>query len=123
MHLKRSSDEIYKVNCWRYVVHVVGKKMSTFVSYADLPPIIGVDLPNHRDVRAWRKRWKKYDSIAPLFWHNFYAEKLHQVTTMAELQAWEEVLSYVGFGLPESSRIELEGICAAITHSLLISAA
>ena len=123
MHLKRSPDEIYKVNCWRYVVHVVGKKTSTFVSYADLPPIVGVALPNHRDVRAWRKRWKKYDQIAPLFWHNFYAEKLRQVQTMAELQAWEEVLSYIGFGLPESSRIELEGICAEMTHFLFSYAA
>jgi hypothetical protein len=123
MHLKRSIDEIYKVNCWRYVVHVVGKKTSTFVSYADLPPIIGVALPNHRDVRAWRKRWKKYDHTAPLFWHNFYAEKLRQVTTMEELQAWEEVLSYVGFGLPAASRIELEGICGEMTHFLFSNAA
>ena len=123
MHLKRSPDEIYKVNCWRYVVHVVGKKTSTFVSYADLPPIIGVALPNHRDVRAWRKRWKKYDHTAPLFWHNFYADKLRQVTTMADLQAWEEVLSYINFGLPASSRIELEGICGEMTHYLFSKAA
>ncbi len=123
MHLKRLPEEIYTVNCWRYVVHVVGKKTSTFVSYADLPPIIGVDLPNHRDVRAWRKRWKKYDHIAPLFWHNFYAEKLRQVKTMDELQAWEEVLSYIGFGFPESSRIELEGICSEMTYFLFTNAA
>jgi hypothetical protein len=123
MHLKRSTDEIYKVNCWRYVVHVVGKKTSTFVSYADLPPIIGVALPNHRDVRAWRKRWKKYDNTAPLFWYSFYAEKLRQVTTMEELQAWEEVLSYVGFGLPAASRTELEGICGEMTNFLFSNAA
>jgi hypothetical protein len=123
MCLKRAPEDIYKVNCWRYVVHVVGKKTSTFVSYADLPPIVGVALPNHRDVRAWRKRWKKYDHIAPLFWHNFYADKLRQVGTMQELQAWEEVLSYVGFGLPESSRIELEGISAQMTHFLFSKAA
>jgi hypothetical protein len=123
MHLKRSTDEIYKISCWRYVVHVVGKKTSTFVSYADLPPIIGVALPNHRDVRAWRKRWKKYDQIAPLFWHNFYIDKLRQVTTMQELQAWEEVLSYINFGLPESSRIELEGICLEMTHFLFTKVA
>jgi hypothetical protein len=123
MHLKRSTSEIYQVNCWRYVVHVVGKKTSTFVSYADLPPIIGVALPNHRDVRAWRKRWQKYDQIAPLFWHNFYTEKLRQVSTMQELQAWEEVLSYINFGLPESSRIELEGICLEMTHFLFTKAA
>jgi hypothetical protein len=61
--------------------------------------------------------------IAPLFWHNFYAEKLRQVQTMTELQAWEEVLSYIGFGLPESSRIELEGICAEMTHFLISQAA
>ncbi len=116
LHLKRSPEEIYTINCWPYVVHIVAKKTSTFVSYADLPPIIGVALPNSRDVRAWRKRWKKYDHTAPLFWHNFYVEKLRRVESMAELQAWEEVLSYIGFGLPESSRIELEGICLEMTH-------
>ena len=98
-------------------------KILFFVSYADLPPIVGVALPNHRDVRAWRKRWKKYDHTAPLFWHNFYADKLRQVTTMAELQAWEEVLSYINFGLPASSRIELEGICSEMTHYLFSKAA
>jgi hypothetical protein len=123
MHLKRSAQEIYKINCWAYVVHVVGKNTSTFVSYADLPPVIGVALPNHRDVRAWRKRWKKFGDIAPLFWHNFYADKLHQVQSMEELQAWEEVLSYIHFGLPESSRIELEGICAKMTHYFFSHAA
>ncbi len=123
MHLKRSPEEIYKVNCWAHVLHVVGKKISTFVSYADLPPIVGVALPNHRDVRAWRKRWKKHGDIAPLFWHNFYAEKLRQVKSMEELQAWEEVLSYINFGLPESSRIELEGICAEMTHYFISHAA
>lgn len=123
MHLKRSIAEIYTITCWRYVVHIVGKNISTFVSYADLPPILGVDLPNHRDVRVWRKRWKKYDHIAPLFWHNFYIDKLRQITTMEELQAWEQVLSYIKFGLPESSRIELETLCGEITHNLFINAA
>jgi hypothetical protein len=123
IHLKRSPAEIYRVTCWRYVVHVVGKRMSTFVSYADLPPIVGVALPNHRDVRAWRKRWKKSGNIAPLFWHNFYVDKLRRVETMAELQAWEEVLSYISFGLPESSQIELECICAEMTYYFLRHAA
>jgi hypothetical protein len=82
-----------------------------------------VALPNHRDVRAWRKRWKKFENIAPLFWHNFYSENLRQVKSMEELQAWEEVLSYISFGLPESSRIELEGICAQMTHHLMVDAA
>lgn len=120
-HLKRSREDIYRVNCWQHVVHVVGKGTSTFVSYADFPPIVGVPLPNHWDVRAWRKRWKKYDHIAPLFWHNFYADRLRQTQTMAELQAWEEILAYISFGLPESSRIELEGICAEKTHYFLLS--
>jgi hypothetical protein len=122
-HLKRNPDEIYRVNCWRHVLHVVGKGTSTFVSYADLPPIVGVALPNHWDVRNWRKRWKKYEHIAPLFWHNFYVDKLRHAQTMAELQAWEQVIAYISFGLPESSRIELEGICAQRTHHFLLSEA
>jgi hypothetical protein len=36
---------------------------------------------------------------------------------MNELQAWEEVIAYIRFGLPESSRIELEGICDRMTQS------
>jgi hypothetical protein len=117
LHLKRDSAEIYRVNCWRYVVHVVGKGTSTFVSYADLPPIAGVPLPNAWDVRTWRKRWKKFGHIAPLFWHNFYIDRLQQCQSMEELRAWEEVIAYISFGMPESSRIELEGICDRMTHS------
>jgi hypothetical protein len=116
MHLKKDGDDIYRVNCWRYVVHVVGKGTSTFVSYADLPPIVGVDLPNAWDVRSWKQRWKKCGHIAPLFWHNFYVQRLQACRSMAELQAWEEIIAYISFGLPESSRVELEGICDRMTR-------
>jgi hypothetical protein len=117
LHLKQDEADIYRVNCWRYVVHVVAKGKSTFLSYADLPPIVGVAHPNAWDVRTWRKRWKKYGHIAPLFWHNFYVDRLLECRSMNELQAWEEVIAYIRFGLPESSRIELEGICDRMTQS------
>jgi hypothetical protein len=29
------------------------------VSYADIPPILGVELPKPEDFICWRKRWKK----------------------------------------------------------------
>jgi hypothetical protein len=36
-------DEIYRIDCWQHVVYVHGKGVSKFVSYADFPPILGVE--------------------------------------------------------------------------------
>ena len=70
--LNLKPHEIYRIDCWRYVIHVVGKGVSTFVSYADLPPILGVESPNSEDFICWRKRWKKNKYKAPKFWAEFY---------------------------------------------------
>jgi len=55
--LNLKSEQIYRIDCWRYVIHVVGKGVSTFVSYADIPPILGVEPPNPEDFVCWRKRY------------------------------------------------------------------
>jgi hypothetical protein len=59
--LNLRSEQIYKIDCWRYVIHVVGKGVSAFVSYADLPPIIGVEAPTNKDFWRWRKRFAKHN--------------------------------------------------------------
>ncbi|HEY9709309.1 MAG TPA: hypothetical protein V6D48_13985, partial [Oculatellaceae cyanobacterium] len=80
--LNLKPQKIYRIDCWRHVIHVVGKGVSTFVSYADLPPILGVEPPSPKDILCWRKRWKKNKNKAPKFWVNFYAKKFQTVPTL-----------------------------------------
>ena len=47
--LNLKTEDIYRIDCWQYVIHVVGKGVSKFVSYADLPPIVGVEPPTNQD--------------------------------------------------------------------------
>lgn len=121
--LGRPSAEIYRVDCWRYVVHVVGKGISTFVSYADMPPILGVSAPVAADVRMWRKRWRKHRHLAPRFWLAFYAQKFQAVSDLGELAAWDELVAYIHFGLTEGDRQALEAIGLEITYRLMNQAA
>lgn len=57
--LKVDVTQIKAIRCWARVVLVVGVKFSRFVSYADLPPILAVEVPNTADFIRWRKRWQK----------------------------------------------------------------
>ncbi len=116
--LDRDPAEIYRVECWRYVAHVVGKGLSTFVSYADLPPILGVIAPMANDARLWRKRWRQHRHLAPRFWVEFYAGKFQAVTNLEELAAWDELVAYIHFGLTERDRQLLAAICSEVTHQL-----
>jgi hypothetical protein len=118
-----SPAEIKRVDCWRYVIHVVGKGLSTFVSYADLPPILGVAAPIAADVRIWRQRWRKHGHRAPRFWLNFYTQKLQAVSDLQELAAWDELVAYIQFGLTASDRQMLEAICLETTNRLMHRAA
>ncbi len=43
-------EDIYDLRCWRYIVYVHAKGLSKFVSYADFPPIVGV---NDRVLKNW----------------------------------------------------------------------
>lgn len=118
MYLSRETTEIYRIDCWRYVAHVVGKGLSTFVSYADLPPILGVVSPVATDVRLWRKRWRRHGHLAPRFWVEFYTQKFQSVTDLEELAAWDELVAYIHFGLTEIDRQFLSAICSDVTYQL-----
>ncbi len=63
--LKLKPEEIYRIDCWRYVIHIVGKGVSTFISYADLPPILGVEPPTNQDFVRWRKRSSEQQTASP----------------------------------------------------------
>lgn len=108
--LDRHPKDIYKINCWQYVIHVVGKGISTFVSYADLPPIIGVEAPQAKDFLRWRKRWKKHSYVAPLFWQEFYTRKFRAASSQEELQQWGDLLSQINRILPKTVSQQLQEI-------------
>ena len=46
-------DEIYRIECCRYMVYVHAKSISRFVSYADFPPIVGVNAIALQDFGRW----------------------------------------------------------------------
>lgn len=101
--LNLKKEEIYRIDCWRYVIHVVGKGISTFVSYADLPPILGVEPPTPKDFHYWRKRWQHNQNQAPNFWVEFYAEKFRTVSTLREMYTWGELVSVIKSVIPNSA--------------------
>ncbi|HAJ58061.1 MAG TPA: hypothetical protein DCP31_01310 [Cyanobacteria bacterium UBA8543] len=98
-------DEIYRIDCWRHVVYVHGKGVSKFVSYADFPPILGVEAPTHSDFVRWRKRWKNHwnSKLAPKFWTYFYLQHFSQAATEAKLLAWGELVAVVKSALSETA--------------------
>ncbi|MDZ4872789.1 MAG: hypothetical protein CLLPBCKN_002185 [Chroococcidiopsis cubana SAG 39.79] len=101
--LNLQPEQIYKIDCWRYVIHVVGKGVSTFVSYADLPPILGVEPPTNKDFFRWRKRFAKHKKQAPQFWEAFYQQKLQQAASQTELDQWKQILQVIEQILPSDS--------------------
>lgn len=101
--LNLKSEQIYRIDCWRYVIHVVGKGVSTFVSYADIPPILGVEPPNPEDFVCWRKRWKKNKNKAPKFWAEFYRQKFKLALSLPEMHQWGELVGVIKFALSETA--------------------
>lgn len=95
LYLNLQPEQIHKIDCWRYVIHVVGKGISTFVSYADLPPILGVELPTDKDFWRWRKRFAKQKKQAPQFWQEFYQQKLQQAASQTELDQWWQIIGTI----------------------------
>ena len=102
-YLKLQPEDIYRIDCWRYVIHVVAKGVSTFVSYADIPPIVGVEPLTPQDILCWRKRWKKNKFKAPDFWVGFYAQKFKLAPYLKDLYAWGELVGMIKFGLSEAA--------------------
>ncbi|MEG4166959.1 MULTISPECIES: hypothetical protein [unclassified Microcoleus] len=70
--LKVKPEQIRDIRCWAYVIQVVGVGISRFVSYGDMPPILGVEPPTLQDCIRWRKRWRSSQHRAPIFWVDFY---------------------------------------------------
>lgn len=90
-------EEIYKISCWRYVVHVHGKGVSRFVSYSDFPPITLMNPPTTQDLALWRKRWKKKSKSkqAPEFWTKFYKQQFQKAESPANLLCWGKLVALV----------------------------
>ncbi|WP_445245906.1 hypothetical protein [Microcoleus sp. OTE_8_concoct_300] len=82
-----STDQIYRIECCRYMAYVHAKGISRFVSYADFPPILEVELPKLQDFFGrWYKRWK--GKKAPDFWTQFYIHQFKYATTADKQLAW-----------------------------------
>lgn len=79
-------DDIYRIECCRYMVYVHAKGISRFVSYADFPPIVGVNAIALQDFGRWYKRWKS--KLAPLFWTKFYTHKFKEAVSVDSLLEW-----------------------------------
>lgn len=103
-------EDIYKIDCWRYVIHVVGKGVSTFVSYADLPPIVEAEPPTNRDFLCWRKRWEKHNRQAPKFWVDFYKQKFKQAVSVTQLYNWGKVVGVIKLVLSPAVLPELRTV-------------
>ncbi|MEG4999728.1 hypothetical protein [Microcoleus sp. B4-D4] len=79
-------DDIYRIECCRYMVYVHAKHISRFVSYADFPPIIEVKPIAIQDFGRWYKRWKS--KLAPAFWTKFYTHKFKKAVSVDRLLEW-----------------------------------
>jgi len=110
--------DIHRIACWRYVIHVVGKGVSTFVSYADLPPILEVEPPTPQDFICWRKRWKKNKKHAPEFWVEFYKQKFWQAVSVAQLYKWGQIIRVINFALSQAAVHELRNVYLDVKYSL-----
>jgi hypothetical protein len=107
-----SLQDIYTVECWRYVVYVHAKGVSKFVSYADFPPIVGVQPPRQSDLIKWRRRWRKqhdyaYKKQAPKWWAQFFTQEFLQATSESELYSWGELVELIPYAFHEETLQEL----------------
>ncbi len=93
--LKIQPDHIWEIQRWAYVILVVGKGFSRFVSYADLPPVPHVALPDVPDILCWLRRWKEKRS--PRFWVEFYAEQIQETFAAEELLAWGKLVNRIKY--------------------------
>lgn len=109
--LKISVEKIKEVRCWARVILVVGQGLSRFVSYADLPPTIGVEAPTSQDWAYWHKRWQKLKlKQAPNYWATFYIHRFEQCKDITELFNWGRLLGTIKHLLSEQTVIALRSI-------------
>lgn len=98
---------IKEIRLWNRMILVVAQGMSRFVSYADLPPILGVALPTKGDITTWRKLKQNH---APDFWFNFYDQKIRQSQSIGEVNSWEQLIALINFALSEKVAQALQGV-------------
>ncbi|MEZ2240535.1 hypothetical protein [Microcoleus sp.] len=104
-------DEIYRIECCRYMVYVHGKHISRFVSYADFPPIVGVIEPALQDFGRWYKRWKS--KLAPLFWTKFYTHKFKEAVSVDSLLEWGMLVAKLKSAISGAALQQLRDVYAA----------
>lgn len=105
-------EDIYVVECWRYIVYVHAKGISKFVSYADFPPIVGVAPPNKIDIIKWRRRWRRQQEPsarkqAPIWWAEFLQQELCHTSSPPMLNNWDELLNSIEFAFNETTLKQL----------------
>lgn len=105
---KIKPEQIKRIECWQYVVYVHGVGVSSFVSYADFPPILAVDAPKNIDFVRWRKRWKS--KLAPLFWTEFYTHHFNYSRSMPELFEWGQLVGLIKSVLSEKVLTQLRQV-------------
>ncbi|MEG4839488.1 hypothetical protein QUB24_15340 [Microcoleus sp. B9-D4] len=94
--LKIKVEQIYRFECWAHILYVHAKGMSRFVSYADFPPVLGVESPSGLDFGYWKRRIaSQKERHAPDFWVDFYADRFHQAVSVVELFEWGEMVGVI----------------------------
>lgn len=116
--LKVKLEKIREIRCWRYVIHVVGVGISRFVSYGDIPPILGVEAPTSEDCMRWRKRWRKTQQQAPAFWVDFYEGKFRECDRLEELFNWGKLVGKIKHGLLQSQVEWLRNIYGVVKQCI-----
>ncbi len=101
-------EDIYVVECWRYIVYVHAKGLSKFVSYADFPPIVGVKPPSQAEIVKWQRRWRKLHNpnqrkLAPVWWAKFFADEFFQALSKQMLQSWGKLVGLIKFAFHEET--------------------
>lgn len=106
-------EKIIRIRLMRYVVHVHAKGVSRFVSYADFPAIVGVDVPEIKDLALWKKRWYKSEKsfYAPAFWSKFYTFQFRNCSCAGSLQEWQNLVRgiYKVFSATAKAQLEKAG--------------
>ena len=106
-----SVDDIYRIECCRYMVYVHAKGISRFVSYADFPPIIEVRPIALQDFGRWYKRWKT--KLAPAFWTKFYTHKFKEAVSVDSLLEWGMLVAKLKSAISGAALQQLRDVYAA----------
>ena len=106
-----AADDIYRIECCRYMVYVHAKGISRFVSYADFPPIIEVRPIALQDFGRWYKRWKS--KLAPAFWTKFYTRKFKDAVSVDSLLEWGMLVAKLKSAISGAALQQLRDVYAA----------